>query len=135
MRVFVNTSAFFAHIVAEDKNHIHARLLFERSFAESWQLTTTNALVWETYTLIRKRARNSRELTLAFIDSIHEGICDVMRVENTDEMEAINLLRHHADKEYSFCDALSFVIMERNKVEHAMAFDRDFETYGRFTLL
>ncbi len=56
----------------------------------------TNALVWETYTLIRKRARNSRELALSFIDSIHQGICDVMRVENADEIEAINLLRHSA---------------------------------------
>ncbi len=135
MRVFVDTSAFFAHIVAEDKNHLRARLLFERAFAESWQLTTTNALVWETYTLIRKRARNSSELALSFIDSILEGLCDAVRVENTDEIEAIDLLRHHADKEYSFCDALSFVIMERNEIEHAMAFDRDFETYGRFTLL
>ncbi len=121
MRVFVDTSAFFAHNVAEDKNHLRVRLLFERAFAESWQLATTNALVWETYTLIRKRARNSRELALSFIDSILEGLCDVVRVENTDEIEAIDALRHHADKEYSFCDALKFVIMERNKIEHAMA--------------
>jgi predicted nucleic acid-binding protein len=57
-RVFVDTSAFFAHLAVEDVHHAEARVLFERADRESWTLIATNAVVWETYTLIRVRARN-----------------------------------------------------------------------------
>jgi predicted nucleic acid-binding protein len=60
-RVFVDTSAFFAHLIAEDAHYSEARALFERADREAWTLITTNAVVWETYTLIRIRARNGRE--------------------------------------------------------------------------
>ena len=100
-RVFVDTSAFFAHLVAEDAHHPAARALFERADREAWTLITTNAVVWETYTLIRIRARNGREL----------------------------------DKKYSFCDALSFVVMEQLGVAEALAFDDDFRSYGKLVLV
>jgi predicted nucleic acid-binding protein len=48
---------------------------------------------------------------------------------------AISILRDHQDKTYSFCDALSFVVMERLGVVEAIAFDRHFREYGRFTVL
>ena len=66
-RVFVDTSAFFAHLVAEDAHHLDARALFERAERESWILTTTNAVVWETYTLIRVRARSGCKLAGAWV--------------------------------------------------------------------
>jgi predicted nucleic acid-binding protein len=134
-RVFIDTSAFFAHLVAEDVHHARARSLFELAFQESWSLVTTNAVVWETYTLIRKRARNSRSVSLGFLEAIEDGFCDLVRVEPGDESAAVDLLRSHGDKEYSFCDALSFVIMNRLGVEQAMAFDRDFSSHGRFPVL
>jgi predicted nucleic acid-binding protein len=40
-RVFVDTSAFFAHLVAEDAHHPDARALFERADREAWTLITT----------------------------------------------------------------------------------------------
>jgi predicted nucleic acid-binding protein len=52
-RVFVDTSAFFAHLVAEDRHDPQACALFEKAARESWALITTNAVVSETYTLIR----------------------------------------------------------------------------------
>ena len=76
-RVFVDTSAFFAHLVAEDAHHPGARALFERADREAWTLITTNTVVWETYTLIRIRARNGRELALGFLEDIQDGLCDI----------------------------------------------------------
>jgi predicted nucleic acid-binding protein len=134
-RVFVDTSAFFAHLVAEDAHHDAARALFERADRESWTLITSNAVVWEAYTLIRVRARNGRELALGFLQDIQDGICDVERVRPVDEMRAIDLLRRHTDKRYSFCDALSFVVMEPLGIEQALAFDSDFKSYGKFVLV
>ena len=134
-RVFVDTSAFFAHLVAEDANHREARALFERADRETWTLTTTNAVVWETYTLIRVRARNGRELAIGFLDDIQDGLCDIERVRPVDEARAIELLRRYADKRYSFCDALSFVVMEQIGIAEALAFDDDFRSYGKLVLV
>lgn len=134
-RVFVDTSAFFAHVVAEDAHHAEARALFERADRESWTLITTNAVVWETYTLLRVRARNGRELALGFLEDIQDGLCDIERVRPLDEARAIDLLRQYADKRYSFCDALSFVVMEQLGVTDAVAFDDDFKSFGKIVLL
>ena len=45
------------------------------------------------------------------------------------------LLRAQADKNYSLCDALSFVVMERLRITDALAFDRHFRQYGRVNVL
>ncbi len=52
-----------------------------------------------------------------------------------DEEKAIGLVRSQTDKTYSLCDALSFVVMERFSLTEAIAFDRHFSEYGRFTIL
>lgn len=134
-RVFVDTSAFFAHLVAEDRHHSQARALFERAARESWTLVTTNAVVSETYTLIRFRARNGRELAVAFLDDIRDGLCAVERLGPIDEARAMDLLRQYGDKSFSFCDALSFMAVERLGLTEALAFDEDFRSYGKIVVL
>lgn len=74
-------------------------------------------------------------LALGFLDRIEAGVCSIVRIEADDEKRAIAILRDHDDKLYSFCDALSFVVMERLGINEALAFDRDFRSYGRFTIL
>ena len=43
--------------------------------------------------------------------------------------------RSPADKTYSLCDALSFVVMERLGIGEAVAYDRHFREYGQFLIL
>jgi predicted nucleic acid-binding protein len=50
-------------------------------------------------------------------------------------VKAVAILRSHDDKTYSYCDALSFAVMERLGISEAIAFDRHFREYGRLTLL
>ena len=73
-------------------------------------------------------------LALGFLDDVQGGICDIEWIRPIDEMRAITLLRRFRDKKYSFCDALSFVVMEQLGVGEALAFDRDFRSYGKFVL-
>lgn len=134
-RVFVDSGAFFAHLVVEDAFHARARMLFEQAADEGWLLATTNAVVIESHALIVSRARQGRALAVEFLDCLDAGLCDVERVTVEDEAAAKGLVRSHADKEYSLCDALSFVVMARLGITKAMAFDRHFREYGRFTIL
>ncbi len=133
--VFVDSGGFFAHLVSEDSRHAHARELFARAEGEGWHLVTTNAVVYETHALLTNRARKGREAGLLFLEHIERGLCEIVRVTHDDEARAAAILRHHQDKAYSFCDALSFVIAERLSITEVIAFDRHFREYGRLTVL
>lgn len=134
-RVFVDTSGFYALIVGKDDNHGHADELFGLAQREAWRLVTTNAVVFETHALLLHRSRPGRETALKFLDAVQADTYDVVRVRKNDEEKAVALIRAHEDKLYSFCDALSFVVMERLRIHEAIAFDQDFRTYGKFALL
>ena len=53
----------------------------------------------------------------------------------TDHEEAVRILRAQQDKAYSFCDALSFVVMRRFELRRAAAFDDHFRQFGGFEVL
>lgn len=137
-RVFVDTGGFVALLVAEDQQHARANEIFETAARDRWSLVTTNAVVVETYSVLLARARNGRGAAIAFLDAAmadpSQGL-SVERVRVEDETNAITLLRAHSDKGYSLCDSLSFVVMERLGINEAIAFDRHFREYGRFTIL
>ena len=122
-------------LCAEDRSHERARELFAEADAQRWRLVTTNAVVMETHALLVARLRDGRRHGLEFLDRLTRTQCHVERVRASDEKRAIELIRRHADKDYSLCDALSFVVMERLKLKEAVAFDRHFREYGRFVVL
>jgi predicted nucleic acid-binding protein len=134
-RVFVDTSGFFALLVAEDRNHAHARELFDQAAREQWRLVTTNAVVTETYALLLSRTREGRTKAVAFLDGLTGSAVRVERVRAGDEKSAADLVRKHHDKAYSLCNACSFVVMQRLGIADAIAFDRHFREYGKFAIL
>ena len=72
---------------------------------------------------------------MTFLDLVAAGACRIERVRRDDEATAVSILRRHEDKTYSYCDALSFAVMERLGINEAIAFDRHFREYGRFVIL
>lgn len=92
-------------------------------------------MVFETYALLLARSHTGRQNALRFLDMVTKDAYRIERVRQTDEAAAVALVRAHEDKAYSLCDALSFVVMERLAIAEAIAFDRHFRAYGRFTIL
>ena len=56
-------------------------------------------------------------------------------VSLADQRHAIELLRTFADKEFSFCDACSFVVIERMGLRRAASFDVHFRQIGKFDVI
>jgi uncharacterized protein len=56
-------------------------------------------------------------------------------VSGLDESQAMSLLRHHRDKNYSFCDAVSFVVMRRLRIRQVATFDHHFRQFGEFEII
>jgi predicted nucleic acid-binding protein len=133
--VFVDSGAFFGLIVADDAHHARAEELFRQAEASRWELVTTNIVVAETHALLLSRLRGDRRVAMAFLESIETDGYLLETVTRDDHNAAVALLGANDDKGYSLCDALSFVVMERLGISQAIAFDRHFRQYGRFTIL
>ena len=131
----MDSGAFFALLVAEDGHHVRALEHFRAAHDARWRLVTTNAVVYETHGLLVGRARAGRDLGLRFLEMLIGDAYRVERASPADEARAEFVLRRHSDKDYSLCDALSFVVMERLRIVEAIAFDRHFREYGKFTVL
>ena len=89
-----------------------------------------HSVLVETHALLINRAHGARAAALQFLDLVEGGDCEIIRVTEVDERDAIALLRAQADKSYSLCDALSFVVMKRLGIREALAFDRHFRQFG-----
>lgn len=131
--MFVDTGGFYALADADDEFHEKSCRLFEKASAESWALMTTNCVVAETHALVL--CRLGRKIALGYLQGILAGSTLVERVTEEHENDALQLLVAHDDKNYSFCDATSFIIMEQLKILEVIAFDDHFRQYGKFIIL
>jgi predicted nucleic acid-binding protein len=56
-------------------------------------------------------------------------------VAEEDEARAREIIAAYHDKDFSYCDAASFAVMERLGLPRALAFDIHFRQYARFEIL
>ena len=99
---------------------------------ESEQVLTTNLIVGETWTLLRRKA--GHRYAVGFIDRVEllvsAGRLLVHAVTGDEESRAWRWLRRHDERVYSFVDATSFEVMRARRLREALAFDNDFTAAG-----
>jgi uncharacterized protein len=105
--VFVDTGAFYAALNRKDEHHREAVQLFTRAVEEEWQLVTSNFVVAETHALILTRL--GRDLATGWPRDVP---AEVVRVTAEDEGKAKRIIFGYRAKEFSYCDATSFAVME-----------------------
>lgn len=131
-RVFVDTSAFLAIIDRKDQHFLEAQSISQRLVEGRYRLITTMYVVVETHASLL-RAMNASIARRFLIEGLDE--IGVVSVSNEDEEQGRILILGHTDKGYSFCDAISFSVMERLGLRLAFAFDAHFRQHGFSTPL
>ena len=125
--IFVDTSFWVALINRRDGLHREAETLLRGIRDE--QLVTSNHVRGETWTHLRRRA--GHHVAVGFLDDLERSERgEVVHVEPDLERRAISWLRKHDEREYSFVDATSFVLMRSMRIRDALAFDGDFTAAG-----
>ena len=127
MRVFVDTSAFFAVLDADDGNHSAARQIWKGLLTQEAVLVCSNYVLVETLALVQNR------LGIPAVRTFQEDIIPVLNVEWVDEsvhQVGIASVLAAARKGLSLVDCVSFEIMRRLGIKTAFAFDRHFEEQG-----
>ena len=122
---FVDTSYWVALRLRRDANHGDA----VRLWAPGQALLTTNHVVGETWSFLSRR--DGHLPAVAFLDAVASADwLTVVQVDEGIEREALAWLRRHDERVYSFVDATSFVVMRRERLGEALAFDGDFNAAG-----
>lgn len=131
--VLADTSGWYALLSARDTEHAAAVRHFGRLAAQRRGIVTTNHVVGETYTLIRRRLGS--RAALAFLERIRlDPFVRRVFVPDVWEDEAERLLEQYDDQPFSYVDATSFVAMRHLGIQEALGFDQDFVVAG-FILL
>ena len=129
LRIFVDTGAWFALQVTDDRHHRRAREVFPKLLTRFRTLVTTNHVVGETYTLLRT-ARGYAQAR-SFLDILDRSPrLERYFVRPDLEREALALLHRYSDRPFSFVDGTSFVVMRKERIHYAFAFDAHFSTAG-----
>ena len=122
---FVDTSYWVALRLRRDANHGMA----VRVWAPGQPILTTNHVVGETWTFLRRRDGHSS--AVAFLDAVESADwLTIVHVDDATERQARAWLRRHDERAYSFVDATSFAVMRRERLPAALAFDGDFSAAG-----
>lgn len=128
-RAFVDTSAFVALRNRAEREHEPARVALSRLVGERAQLFTSNQVFAETYTALLVRVGRAEAIEWGRQFRAGSAI-ELVRIDESLEEDAWALLESHADKQWSYVDATSFALMERENVQTAFAFDHHFAQRG-----
>jgi predicted nucleic acid-binding protein len=124
--IFVDSSFWIAVSFPRDARHAEAVELFERY---SRDLLTSNHVRGETWTFLRRRL--GHELAKHFLERLESTRTTSVEFVSQDlEREALDWLRRHDERSYSFVDATSFALMRSLGITQALAFDGDFAAAG-----
>jgi predicted nucleic acid-binding protein len=127
--VFVDTSAFVALRNASEVEHEPARAALRGLISEGAALFTSNYVFAETYTALMVRV--GRGEAIEWGRRFREGgAIDLVHLDRPTEERAWEILERHDDKRWSYVDATSFALVERDGVDEAFAFDAHFVQRG-----
>lgn len=132
-RAFIDTSAFVALRNRSEREHVVARATLSELIAEGTMLVTSNYVFAETYTALLVRV--SRDEAIEWGRRFLAGeVIEAVRVDDALEQQAWKILESYEDKSWSYVDATSFAVMEREGIDTAFAFDRHFTQRGLVVL-
>jgi uncharacterized protein len=127
--VFVDTSAFVALRNGSEAEHESARATLAKLVEEGATLFTSNYVFAETYTALLVRV--GREEAIEWGRRFRAGAAvELVRLEPDLEDDAWEILERHGDKRWSYVDATSFALIERDGGGEAFAFDAHFGQRG-----
>ena len=131
MTIFVDTSAFFAVLDADDANHLAAKRSWEELLRQDETLVTTSYVLVETLALLQNR------LGMAAVRGFQETIVPLLQIEWVDfsiHRAAISALLTANRRQLSLVDCASFEVMRSLGLTIAFTFDPHFAQQG-FSLL
>lgn len=132
--VFVDTSGFYALLVKRDDRHDLAVEVLQAARAERRGFVTSDYILDETATLLK--ARGVGHLLSELFRTVQLSRACRMEWIGVDRFsDAWSFFLKHADKDWSYTDCTSFVVMRQLHLQQALTKDDHFRQAGFLPLL
>ncbi len=135
-RVFFDTSAYIALADTDDQFHARARELAAAIVTGRLPRVTTNYVLAEAHTWIRRKLGYGP--ALRFGNGIHRDVAarnlQIIYADEALDQAAWEIFKQYDDQSFSFVDCASFAWLRQNPSAEVFAFDEHFAWMG-FTLL
>jgi len=106
------------------------------TFYDTAAVRLTHSYVLAEFVALAHARRLPRSEVLTYIADIQDSPeVTVVYVEEFLHREALALLRERPDKDWSLCDAVSFILMQPYRITEALTTDHHFEQAGFVRLL
>ena len=129
MRLFVDTSAWFALSDRGDDAHGRAARFWKEVRRQSARLVTTDHVFAESVTLMRARAGHAAACRLG--DTLLSSrIVEIAEIPAQARTQAWGVFVKYSDKDFSFIDCTSFVVMQELRLTDVFTFDQHFTQMG-----
>lgn len=127
--IFLDTSALLALYNNEDAWNEEASYKLKKRI-ENWdKFVTTDYVISETYTGLL--GFGGYKIVVEFDRDFKSGLWQVEKINEERFGRAREIfMRFNKDKEWSFVDCSSFVIMKELKIKKVFTYDKDFEQMG-----
>jgi len=135
-KAFIDTSAWVAYYLSDDKNHLKIKIFLEGLISDRVIICTSNDVVDETVT--RLIYSSSRKFVKYFIDFISESINTgnllEFWVDDQVQQEALDLAVKFIEHKLSLTDCTTIVLLQRFNIDSLVSLDSDFRKVGINTL-
>ncbi len=129
--MLLDTSGLLCLIHGDEQFHAEAR----RAYHAAHHHLCHNYVLAEFVALAQVRGVPRRDALTFVLDLVANPDIATVWVDEAIHHEAMVLLEGRLDKTYSLCDAVSFVLMRKHKINEALTTDRHFEQEGFRKLL
>ncbi|MCL4506089.1 MAG: PIN domain-containing protein [Chloroflexi bacterium] len=128
-QIFVDANAWIALSSKRDRLHDSAIALHRELLEAGYRYITTNFVLDETYTILLMHI--GHYAAVDFGERVRSSsVIDVIHVTEGIEQDAWSLFKQYSDKQFSFTDCTSFVVMRRLNLIEAFTNDHHFEQAG-----
>ena len=131
-RAFLDASFWIAYRDERQEPHKLAVKVLGEMFRLRTRFVTTLPVLCETQAHFCRKQKKRGEIIQDFDNN---PLVHIEDVSEADRQKAFELLYRHADKSYSLCDAISFIVMRRLDVKHVLCFDHHFRQFGEFEII
>ena len=120
--LFLDTSGLLCIFDRADSRHQSASILFRQSA----KLITTNYVLTEFLPLAMSRKLHRTSSLFFLRDLVTLPRLQLFWINETMHERAMKLIENRLDKNYSTCDAVSFIVMRERKISDALTTDHLF---------
>jgi predicted nucleic acid-binding protein len=125
--VFIDTSAFFAVLDADDANHAAAARIWKDLIEQRQELVCSNYVLIEAFALLQRRL--GLESGRVFQTDV-VGVLEVRWVDESLHAAGVSAMLTAGRRQLSLVDCVSFELMRRLGLTAVFAFDQDFADQG-----